>query len=154
MTKNEDRTYSFIQPKGKVNISVVMEMACPGDKTCPLRAFTDASASAWYHDGVHYCLENGLMTGYGNGKFGPNDPITREQLAAILWRYAGSPENAGKLDSFTDGSKTSNYAVSALQWAVEQKIVSGKGSGILDPGGNAARAEVAEMLMRYCETAR
>ncbi len=116
--------------------------------------FEDVKEGAWYADAVIWAAENDIVAGYGNGKFGPNDPITRQQLATILWHYAGSPESTGSLDSFTDGAKTSNYAVPALQWAVENKIVSGRGNGILDPRGNATRAEVAAMLMRYCEKTR
>jgi len=114
-------------------------------------AFTDVADGAWYSSAVTWAAGNDIVSGYGNGKFGPNDPITREQLAAILWRYAGKPETAGSLDGFTDGGKAGNWAIPALRWAVEQKIISGKGNGILDPKGRATRAEVAAMLMRYCE---
>ena len=114
------------------------------------KLFQDVSGGQYYTEAVKWAAEKGVVTGYGNGIFGPNDPITREQLATMLWRYAGSPNSTGSLGSFTDGVKTSEYAVPALQWAVEQGIVNGKGGGILDPKGNATRAEVAAMLMRYC----
>lgn len=98
-----------------------------------------------------WAAQNDIVAGYGDGRFGPNDLITREQLATILWRYAGSSESTGSLDSFIDGNKVSNYAVPALQWAVEQKIVSGRGNDILDPRGKATRAEVATMVKNYFE---
>ncbi len=114
--------------------------------------FSDVADGKYYTEAVAWAAENNIVSGYDNGKYGPEDSITREQLATILWRYAGSPESTGSLDKFTDRGKTSYWAVSALQWAAEQKIVSGKGNGILDPRGKATRAEVAAMLMRYCET--
>lgn len=113
--------------------------------------FDDVAGSKYYTEAVAWAAQNQIVVGYGNGKFGPEDAITREQLVVMLWRYAGSPESAGSLDSFTDGAKTSDWAAAALSWAVEQKIVNGKGNGILDPAGKATRAEVAAMLMRYCK---
>jgi len=68
----------------------------------------------------------------------------------MLWRYAGSPEAEGELD-FDDAAKASSYAVDALVWCVENGIISGKGDGILDPAGKATRAEVAQMMMNFCE---
>lgn len=88
---------------------------------------------------------------YGGGTFGPDDPITREQLAVMLWRYAGQPAAPNLLLTFTDADKASGYAQDAIRWAVEQGIITGKGGGILDPKGKASRAEVATMLMRYLE---
>ena len=112
--------------------------------------FTDVPAQHWANRYVVKAAELGLVSGYGNGKFGPEDPITREQLAVMLWRYAGSPAGTGSLNSFPDGAKTSDWAVSALKWAVERKIIIGRDNGALDPSGTATRAEVATMLMRYC----
>ncbi len=114
-------------------------------------AFTDVVNGAWYSSAVIWAADHDIVSGYGNNKFGPDDPITREQLVTILWRYAGKPETTGSLDSFIDSGKASDWATSALQWAVEKEIVTGKGNGILDPKGRATRAEVATMLMRYCE---
>lgn len=120
-------------------------------KTAAGEHFTDVPSGKWFSDGVNWAASRGIVTGYGNGKYGPNDPITREQLAAILWRYAESPESADKLSGFTDGGEVSEYAVSALRWAVERGIVNGKGSGILDPKGNATRAEAAAILARFLD---
>ena len=82
----------------------------------------------------------------------PDGSLTREQLATMLWRYAGSPETTGTLDGFTDADEAGSYATDALRWAVERGIITGKGGGILDPKGEATRAEVAAMLMRYLMT--
>ena len=89
------------------------------------------------------------MGGYGNGMFGPNDNITREQLAVMLWRYAGSPAATDKELHFNDADKASGYALDALRWAVENGVINGKGGGILDPKGLATRAQTAQMLKNF-----
>lgn len=94
---------------------------------------------------------DGVVTGYGNGMFGPNDPITREQLAVMLWRYAGFQKADADLSRFVGTDKISNWAADAVTWVVENGIASGKGNGVLDPRGNATRVETAAMLMRYLE---
>jgi len=111
--------------------------------------FTDVEDTTWYVKAVSWAAEKGIIGGYGNGTFGPKDPITREQLAAILWRYSGSPEAEGTLQNFPDGDKASGYAVPALCWAVEQGVMKGNGGGFLNPTGEATRGEVAMMLMNY-----
>ena len=216
VTPNEDGTYTFVQPSGKVTITVTFRQLasvsdCPRDESCPMAPFTDADRNAWYHDGVHYCVEHGLMmgtsqttfapdivttrgmivtilwrlegspivgaslnyddvkaedwygeavrwadsvgvvTGYGNGKFGPNDTITREQMAAMLWRYAGSPRVDGSLSSFTDGAQTSIWAQPAMIWAVEEGLITGVGNDRLEPRGQATRAQAATILMRFAQ---
>jgi len=118
------------------------------------QSFSDVASGQYYTEAVAWAAERGVVGGYGNGNFGPGDFITREQLAVMLWRYAGSPAGTGTLDTFSDRSEISTWAVDALQWAVGQKLVNGKGNGILDPGGMATRAEVAAILMRYCEAVK
>ena len=81
----------------------------------------------------------------------PDNSVTREQLAAMLYRYAGSPATGGSLDRFTDAAQADAYATDALRWAVELGILSGKGDGILDPDGQATRTETAAMLRRFVE---
>ena len=211
---NDDGTYTFTQPDEKVTITVTFRRMtgtsdCPQDDSCPMAAFSDTELGAWYHDGVHYCLENilmvgtgkttfepdavttrgmivtilwrlegspivdhpmdyddvkledwygkavrwadsaGVVTGYGSGKFGPNDPITREQMAAMLWRYAGSPNVDGSLSSFVDGAQASDWAQSAMIWAVDQELITGVGHNQLESCGQATRAQAATLLMRF-----
>ena len=110
--------------------------------------FVDVASGAWFTPAVTWASTRDIVVGYGNGLFGPDDPITREQLAAMLWRYAGRPASAKKDLDFADTGKISDYALEAVEWAVEQGIMQGRGNGILDPRGNATRAEVATMLMR------
>ena len=216
-----DGTWSYIQPGVRVTVTVTFKRvaggtydSCPRDTTCPIWPFKDASTTAWYHDGVHYCIDNGLMigksairfdpdgsatrgeivtilwrlegqpkvegdsysdvlsgqyyteavvwaaangivTGYTDGTFKPDTPITREQMAAILWRYCkykGIDVSVGEetnILSYNDATTVAEYAVSALQWATGAGVISGKQGGILDPTGSATRAQVATILMRF-----
>lgn len=199
--------------------------SCPKDETCPMYPFTDVDVNAWYHDGVHYAIENGLMKGtstteklfspngtttraqivtilwrmenepavnydmsfedvadgkwyteavrwaaaneivFGyNGKFNPNDPITREQFAAILWRYAkykGYDVSVGEntnILSYEDALTVSEYAVPAMQWVcgtgIIQGISSANGGMLLDPQGNAIRSQAATIIMRFDENVK
>ena len=119
-------------------------------------SFTDVVSGQYYTDAVAWANANGIVTGYGNGKFGPNDVVTREQLAAILYRYAQykkydvSVGEDTNILSYADAQSVSAYAIPAMQWAGGAGIVNGS-NGKLNPQNNATRAEVATMLMRYCE---
>lgn len=115
--------------------------------------FTDVTANAYYAEAAVWAAENGIVKGYGDNRFGPNDPVTREQLAAILYRYAQvkgqDTAMAGDLSGFAD--QPSGWASEPVRWAVGAGLLSGKGGGVLNPTGNATRAETAAMLMRYLE---
>ncbi len=111
--------------------------------------FNDVAEGMWYTNAIAWAAEKGVVSGLGNGKFGPNDNITREQLAVMLYRYAGSPAAGGSLDGFADAGKVSGYAQNGLVWATANGVMSGKGGGMLDPQGLATRAEVAQMLYNY-----
>lgn len=111
--------------------------------------FTDVPDGEWYSNAVAWAAEKGIVSGYGNGLFGPGDNITREQLAVMLWRYAGSPAATNKELHFADMNEISSYALEALCWATENGIVNGYGDGKLAPKGEATRAQVAQMLMNY-----
>ena len=119
-------------------------------------AFTDVSGGDWFASGVAWASANGIVTGYGDGRFGPNDPITREQMAAILYRYAGfaGQSTAGRADlsGYTDAGQVSPYAAEAMGWAVDRGLITGVSAGTLAPGGSATRAQVATILMRFCQT--
>ena len=113
-------------------------------------SFTDTESGTWYSNAALWASEQGLVTGYGNGLFGTNDPVTREQIAAILWRYAGSPTAAAGA-AFADGAAISPWAQTAVAWARGNGIINGKGGNVFDPQGNATRAEVAAILMNYAQ---
>lgn len=120
--------------------------------------FTDVADGAYYADAVAWAASNGIVEGYEqNVLFGPNDNITREQLAAILYRYAGykgvdtSAAQNTDLTSYTDFDDISEYAVQALQWVIGSGLCNGKGDGVIDPRGNATRAEAAAFIQRYLQ---
>ncbi len=113
--------------------------------------FSDVSGEAWYAEAVRWVTSQGIAGGYGNGAFGPNDPITREQLAVMLWRYSGSPAATDKELHFNDTDEISGYALEAMRWAVENGILNGDGDGRLGPQGQATRAQAAQMLKNFFE---
>ena len=123
-------------------------------------SFTDVASGAYYANAVAWANANGIVSGYGSGKFGPNDKVTREQLAAILYRYAQykkydvSVGEDTNILSYDDAQSISTYAIPAIQWACGAGVVTGKSGSKLDPKGNATRAEVAAMLMRFCENVK
>ena len=104
--------------------------------------------SPWYQKGMNWTKAKGVSDGTN-----PEVNITREQLVTMLYRYAGSPKANGSLDSFSDAASVSSYAVNAMQWAVANGIVNGS-NGKLNPQNNATRAEVAAILMRFCEMSK
>lgn len=121
--------------------------------------FRDVASGQYYTQGIAWAAEKGIVTGYGNGDFGPDDPITREQLSAMLYRYEQTQGGGFKgqwmfLLDFQDRDQVSEWAYESMCWMTMHGIVNGKGDKILDPKGNATRAEVAAMLMRYCEIVR
>ncbi len=215
LTVKDDGKYTFTMPGRAVTVTATFtkggNKTCDGGMDCPSRTFTDLNVEAWYHESVDYVLQNGLMGGYGNGVFGPNenlsraqlaqilynyagrpvvtntnpftdvangawysnaiiwaasqgvvggygnglfgpnDNITREQLAVMLWRYAGSPAATNKELYFNDADKAGGYALGALRWATENGILNGYGDGRLNPTGLATRAQVAQMLKNFLE---
>ena len=206
---NGDGTYTYVQPAGRVRITVTY--VCDGTHACPSLAYSDLNAAKWYHLAADYVITNGLMNGvdggrfdpdgtttrgmivtilyrlegepevsgdcpfddvkagswyedaviwaeargivegYDSGRFGPEDAITREQLAAILYRYAGSPESSHSLNAFPDAGQTGSWARTALAWANENGIVGGYGNGYLGPRDTATRAQVAQMLTNFLD---
>ena len=121
-------------------------------------SFTDVEAGRWYADAITWTAENGIFAGYSKDKFGPDDPITREQLTAIFYRYADYKgykltvtEN---LDKFEDADKITDYAKMVMQWAVGNGLIKGKSENLLDPQGTATRAEISAMLHRFVEKAK
>lgn len=214
---NGDGTYSFVQPDSTVNIKVTFKeivKVCAGDDTCPMRKYSDLKTDAWYHDSIHFCIENNMMngtsadtfspavntsrsmlitilwrlegapvvnyemsfkdveadkwyteavrwaqsnkivTGYNDETFGTDDVITREQLATILYRYyqykGGSFDKATVPMEYVDIADVSLWAYEAMCWTNTKGIINGKPNNLLDPKGNATRAETATMLYRYC----
>ena len=108
--------------------------------------FTDTEEGAYYADAVVWASQQSIVNGYGNGLFGTNDPVTREQMTAIFWRYAGRPESSGS-HSFSDADAVASYAIDAVNWADESGIIVPVSGSVFDPKSNATRAQVASALM-------
>lgn len=114
-------------------------------------------ADQWYTDAVIWAAENDIVTGYGGGRFGPDDPITREQMAVILFRYAqykGYDVSIGEdtnILSYADVNEIGEYAIPAMQWACGSGLINGVTGNALDPKGTASRAEAATLLMRFAQ---
>lgn len=145
-------------PNSNLNRAMIAQVLynLEGEPSVKGDAFSDVAEDAWYFDAVNWAAENKIVEGYGDGNFGPTKAVTREQLAAILFRYAqykgmDSVTLEENLTGFADGDQVSSWAVSAMNWAVGQGIMNGKGNNTLDPQGTATRAEVAKMLMVYLE---
>ena len=118
-------------------------------------AFSDVAEGLWYSDAVLWAARNGIVTGYTNGEFGVNDNITREQMAAILYRYAQykgyDVTDRDDLSGYADAPAISAYAVEALSWANAEGLVNGRTADTLAPAGTATRAEVAAIFHRFVE---
>lgn len=119
-------------------------------------SFTDVVKGEYYAEAVAWAAENKIVEGYGNGVFGPKDTITREQMASILYRYSrfkgyDTTQGGMAVREFSDYSKISGWALESVTWAVNANLISGVNESQLDPNGKATRAQVASILMRYCE---
>ena len=119
-------------------------------------AFRDVPSGSWYAKAVDWAAANGIVYGYHNGNFGPNDLVTRQQLAAILWRYAKYKDlnvstNGAVLPDFPDRGQIADWAAEAITWAYSRGIINGRKGGALDPNGSATRAEAAVMLYRFLQ---
>ncbi len=120
--------------------------------------FSDVAAGVWYADAVHWAVEQHIVDGYGNGRFGPNDPVTREQMVTILYRYAKykgyDTEDGGMaIREFADEEQVSNWAKDAVIWAIQTELLEGDGNGYLHPAGTATRSQAAQILMNFCQLA-
>lgn len=118
-------------------------------------AFNDVASGRWYTDAVQWASATGIVEGYNNGKFGPNDALTREQMATILYRYASykgyDVTASADLSKYTDANKVSSYAATAMSWANATGLITGMTSSTLAPQGSAIRAQAATVLMRFRE---
>jgi len=120
--------------------------ACPRDATCPIAAFADADSAAWYHDGVHWALENGVMDGTGGGRLAPDGATSRAMAATMLWRLEGAPVVSYDM-AYSDVSAGQWYA-EAVRWATRAGVITGY-DGRFAPDGVVTREQLAAMLYRY-----
>lgn len=147
----------YFSPSSDVSRAMIAQILYNMDETkVPLSRellYDDVDSNSWYSSAIFQVTNRGYMSGYGKGKFGPNDSVTREQLALCLYNFSGE-EYIGdykEVESFNDHSKISNWALKSMSWAVNKGIISGSYNN-LNPGGYATRAEVAVMLKKYSES--
>ena len=141
-------TFSPNATMTRAQLCAVLYRMAGSPETTGRDAFADTPDGAWYEYAALWAVRNRIMSGYTADTFGPHDPITREQLAAILWRYAGSPAaEAG--EAYADEASIASWAVTAVDWARTCGFINGMSDGSFRPDGRATRAQVAAILMRY-----
>ena len=153
MSGTSDGTFSPDLQASRGMIAVILHSLENDPENTYTGNFNDVG-DTWYTDSIKWAAENGIMSGTGSGNFGPDDSVTREQLAVTLFAYAnkkGIDTSANSaLDDFNDADNTSVWAKEAVEWAVAAGLLSGKDGGRLDPTGTASRAEIAQILMAFC----
>jgi len=142
------------QPNGTITraqlVTILHRIEGSPDVSASPAPFKDIDTASWYGTAVLWAAGRGLVNGVSDDEFAPHNAITREQLAAVLWRYNGSAaEDSSNLDSFKDSGSVSSYASSAVNWAVGAGIINGVADDVLAPAGTATRAQTAAMLYRY-----
>ena len=135
-------------------VALIARIEKVSDAAITAASFTDVAQNEYYAAAIDWATENKIVQGYGDGTFGPNDKITREQLATIWYRYqqykgAVAAGDTNVALTFADAAQVSDYAVDAVKFCFNKGVITGKGNNILDPAGSATRAEVATVLMRY-----
>lgn len=148
MNGTSSTAFSPNRPMTRAMLSVVLYRIAGSPAVTGSSAFRDVANSDWCADAVIWANQNHIVGGYNDGTFRPNANITRQQIAAILWRYAGQP-TADSGEDFADEASIASYAADAVDWARENGIIAGMSGNVFAPNNNATRAQVATMLMRY-----
>lgn len=132
---------------------VTMLYRLSGDEATGENVFSDISADAWFKDAANWASQTGITTGYGDGTFGADHEITRQQLVVMLMRYAKLKEmdTTAENADFKDNGEISDWAQSAVNWAKAKGVISGRDDGSFDPASGATRGEIAAVFMRFCE---
>ena len=153
-TDQGDGTFTFVMPDGSVTIKAVFLPADTtgdgeedGEEESLLAAYTDLDPQAWYHDGIHYCLEEGLMNGTGDGLFSPDATLTRAQAVTVLWRLESEPVVNDAME-FADAAEGQWYS-EAVRWAASEKIVEGYSDTVFGTDDAITRQQLAVILYRY-----
>ena len=157
MTGLDETHFGPTQDLARAQFAVILHRIEGKPSVSYIPKFPDVGKSTWYTDAVLWASDAGVITGYSDtGYFGPSDNINREQMATMMYRYEQSKgydvSRRADFSEFADAGKVSAYADEAMQWAVGNGIISGKDNGtVLDPQGNATRAECATIMMRFME---
>ena len=150
---NGDGTYTFTMPDTSVTVTPGFEKdggtACPRDDTCPITPFTDTDKNEWYHDGVHWAIEKGIMNGTGENTFEPLTSTTRAMIVTMLWRMEGSPQVDDSF-TFTDVPDGQWYT-DAVKWAAANDIVTGYNEDEFSPADQVTREQIVTILYRYAQ---
>ena len=153
MSGTSETTFSPQLAASRAMIATVLYRMAGRPHVTGKSSFTDVSSGMWYTDAIEWAAQQNIVSGYGNKRFGIDDAVTREQLVAMLYRYAQQNNLditlTGDLSDFADKDKISDWATDSMKWAVGKGLISGKGNGILDPSGTAIRAEIAAILMLF-----
>ena len=148
MSGTSATNFSPNEPTTRAMLVTVLYRAAGQPETTGQSSFADVLARDYFANAVAWASENNIVTGYSRTRFGSNDPVSREQIATLLWRYAGSP-SAGSTQNFADRNQISDYAADAVNWARANGIVNGRPGNRFDPKANATRAEVATILRNF-----
>ena len=156
MTGVSDRQFAPNAILSRAQAVQILYALAGGPTVSASNDFVDVNRGDWYADAVSWATANGVVSGMGKEMFGPNAPLTREQLALILYHYAQvagyAPHQGGMaIQEFSDSASISGWALEAVQWAVNAGLISGTGGGMLDPDGAATRAQVAQIFMNFCQ---
>ena len=148
MGGTSDSTFSPDEPMSRAMLATVLWRKENSPQVDLPMDFSDVSTDVWYTEAVRWASSEDVMGGYGNGTFGVDDPVTREQFTTVLWRYANSPDS-GEAEAFADEGTISPWAKEAVKWARVNGVIGGKGENRFDPKGNATRAEAAMILYNF-----
>lgn len=158
MIGTSDQTFSPNEKMSRAMLTTVLYRLAGSPVVEATAVFADVPAGLWYSDAITWASENHVVEGYGNDLFGPNDPITREQLVTMLYQYAGKTGSditeSKALDSFNDAAEVHEWALDAMQWAYAAGVVIGRSSQCLAPQASATRAEAAAMLHRFIQNSK
>ena len=153
MTGTGGSTFEPNGPATRAMIPTILHRLEGSPTTAAHSGFTDLGAGEWYSNGVVWSAENNIILGISQDKFAPDANITREELAAMLYRYAAYKglvtDTTENLSGFVDGDKVSSWALDAMKWAVGAGLIQGKGEGVLDPQGLALRSQIAAIFQRF-----
>lgn len=162
-TKKADGEYTFKMPASDVTVNAQFKeieeddnnghgsgwSGCPKNSACPIYPFTDAEPTAWYHDGVHFCIDNEYMLGYPDGTFQPDTATSRAMIITMLWRMEGSPQTEYE-HGFAD-VKADDWYADAIAWGAENGIITGYGNGVCAADDVVTREQMAAFFYRFAE---
>lgn len=141
--------FSPDEPVSRSTLAVILHRQAGSPNALTSASYQDVAEDAWYKGAVDWVSEKYFISGYGNGYFGPDDLVTRQQLAVIMWRCAGHPESGASGTAYADQAQIADYAQEAIRWAKETELLGGLENNCFQPNSLATRAQVATVVYRY-----